>query len=185
MAINFKLGPVRDIAPDEDDMGRSWVGFSPTHSAQQIYEQNRSIWLLGPRAARERYATFSVDGTVCVVVEIDRIEEVPAKDPGKRSKSAVVGRVLQPGHPVHDELIGQPVDQHRNPVTYLEERSGAQQTCACGCGAAVAGHRVFMPGHDQRAVHERITRQWGNTLGFINWFDANHPAPPVVASSEG
>jgi translation initiation factor 1 (eIF-1/SUI1) len=41
----------------------------------------------------------------------------------------------------------------------------------CGCGGRVTGGRVFLPGHDQRAVHERIARQWGDTLGFIAWFD--------------
>lgn len=30
---------------------------------------------------------------------------------------------------------------------------------------------ALRPGHDQRAVHERIARQWGDTLGFIHWFD--------------
>lgn len=180
MAINLKLGPVRDVAPEQDDMGRSWVGFSPTHSAQQTYEQNRGIWLLGPRAARERYATFSFDGTVRVVVEVDQVETVPAKDPEKRSKSAVVGRVLEAGHPVHDALVGRTVDQHRNPVTYLIDPSSGPCTCACGCGAAVAGHRAFAPGHDQRAVHERIARQWGSTLGFIDWFDATYPAQPAA-----
>ena len=176
--INFKLGPVRAVVPVQDEMGRSWVGFSPTHSAQQVYEQNRGIWLLGPRAARERVATFSFEGTVQVVVEVDRVETVPAKDATKRTKSAIVGRVLDAGHPAHDALIGQAVDLHRNPVTYLPDPSGGPRTCGCGCGAAVAGHRTFVPGHDQRAVHERITRQWGSSLGFIDWFDAAYPADP-------
>jgi hypothetical protein len=40
----------------------------------------------------------------------------------------------------------------------------------------VSGNRSFLPGHDQRAVHERIARQWGGTLGFMDWFDATYPA---------
>ena len=36
-----------------------------------------------------------------------------------------------------------------------------------------AGRR-FIPGHDQRAVHERIERQWGDTMGFIRWFDETY-----------
>jgi len=24
-------------------------------------------------------------------------------------------------------------------------------------------------------VHERIARQWGGTVGFIEWFDATYP----------
>lgn len=178
MAINLKLGPVRDVHPDEDDMGRTWVGYEPTLSAQQVHDQNRGIWLLGPRAAREKHATYSFEGTIRAVVEIDHIESVSAKAAGKKDKSAVVGRVLTIGHPVHDALIGTSIDGHRNPVTYLDGPTGGARTCACGCGAPVAGHRVFAPGHDQRAVHERITRQWGSTLGFIDWFDATFPLDP-------
>lgn len=178
--LNFKLGPEREVAPEQDDMGRGWWGFSPTRSAQETYEQNRGVWLLGPRAARERHATFSFDGTVRVVVEVDRIETVPVKVGAGRPKSAIVGRVLQAGDPVHDALIGRPVDVHRNPVTYLDDPSDGPRSCACGCGTAVAGHRAFAPGHDQRAVHERISRQWGSTLGFIDWFDANYPAQPTT-----
>ncbi|MEJ5915941.1 hypothetical protein WDV86_16050, partial [Pseudokineococcus sp. 1T1Z-3] len=57
-------------------------------------------------------------------------------------------------------------------------------TCACGCGGEVAGHRAFLPGHDQRAIHERIARQWGNTLGFVDWFDATFPRSSDTVSSE-
>jgi hypothetical protein len=31
----------------------------------------------------------------------------------------------------------------------------------------VVGGRLFLPGHDQRAIPERIARRWGDTLGFI------------------
>jgi hypothetical protein len=48
--------------------------------------------------------------------------------------------------------------------------------CACGCGTAVAEGKNFVPGHDQRAVHERIARRWGDTLGFISWFDETYAA---------
>ncbi len=180
MTINFKLGPVREVLPAEDDMGRSWVGYEPGLSAQQVHDQNRGIWLLGPRANRESYATYSFDGTVRVVVEVDHVETVVAKAVDSRNKSAVVGRVLGPGDPVHDALLRSAVDAHRNPVTYLEGPSGGARSCACGCGAPVAGHRVFAPGHDQRAVHERITRQWGSTLRFIDWFDASFPPDAKV-----
>jgi hypothetical protein len=176
VAINFKLGPVTQIDPATDDMSREWIGWTHLHTAQQTYEQNRGVWVLGPRADRERLATFSSDGQIKLVVEIDRIESIPAKERVRRAKSAIVGRVLEPGDPRHDALIGQHVDTHRNPVTYIAEPTAGDPTCACGCGAPVPSHRSFLPGHDQRAVHERISRQWGSTLGFIDWFDATYPA---------
>jgi hypothetical protein len=30
------------------------------------------------------------------------------------------------------------------------------------------------PGHDQRGIHARIERQWGDALGFIRWFDETY-----------
>lgn len=82
MTINFKLKPVREVARDQDDMGRCWVGFAPTINAPELYEQNRGIWQLGPRVAQEPLATFSHDGTVRAVVELAGVETVPAKAPG-------------------------------------------------------------------------------------------------------
>lgn len=175
MTVNFKLGPVTAVDPAQDDMSRTWIGWSPLHLDQETYDQNRGLWLLGRRVEHEQYATFSAEGIVRVVVAIDHVETVPSKVAGARSKRAIMGRVLKAGDPIYDALIDQQVDGHRNPVTYLEDPIGGPRTCACGCGAAVLGSRAFLPGHDQRAVHDRITRQWGSTLAFINWFDATYP----------
>jgi hypothetical protein len=58
--LYFKLGPTRDVLPEEnDELDRSWIGYEPGHSEQTIYEQNRVRWRLGSRAAQERYAMFS------------------------------------------------------------------------------------------------------------------------------
>ena len=176
MTINFKLGPVAEIDPAVDGMSRTWIGWSHLQTDYETYEQNRGVWVLGPRAARERIATFSYDGVIKAVVSIDGLEVIPGKLPGERSKRAIVGRVLKVGDPVYDALHGQRVDHHRNPVTYLTDPDGGDPACACGCGASVSGNRSFLPGHDQRAVHERIARQWGSTLGFMDWFDATYPA---------
>lgn len=175
MAINFKLVPAFEVDPVEDDMGRRWAGWSNTHSAEANFENNRGLWRLGARAERERYATFSLDGRICLVASIDAIETIPAKDPHRRPKRALIGRVLPAGHPAHEGLIDQVVDSHRNPVSYLDDPTSSPSICACGCGGPIPGHRIFVPGHDQRAVHDRITRQWGNTLAFITWFDATYP----------
>lgn len=178
MALNLKLGLRRDLTAQEraaDPMSRTWIGWSDLLSPQEVYEQNRGIWFLGKRAANERYATFSYDAIVRLVVQIDHIETIPARVAGTRDKQAIVGRVLPEGYSVREALIGTAVDSHRNPVTYIEDPPDVARTCACGCGAPVTGVRVFLPGHDQRAVHERITRQWGSSLAFIEWFDATYP----------
>ncbi len=53
-----------------------------------------------------------------------------------------------------------------------------------GAGHVVGG-RVDLPGHDQRAVHDRITRQWGSTLGFIDWFDVSSMSTNITFVAPG
>ena len=154
-------------------MSRTWLGWSAEPTDHEVYEQNRGIWFLGRRAWAQRVATFSHHGVVVAVIAVEQIEEIPPLG-GERPKRAIVGRVLEAGDDEYDALIGQPVDGHRNPVTYP---SGGVRTCACGCGGVVAGNRVFFPGHDQRAIHDRIAQEWGTTLGFVEWFDQTYGDP--------
>lgn len=169
MVVNLKLSGVLTVDPNRDRWGRTWVGWSPDLSDDLVYEQNRGIWVLGQRAHTEKLATFSYAGAVVVVISLEAIEDVPPL-PGQRVKQAIRGRVLRVGDADYDALVGRPVDQHRNPVTYLEET----RRCGCGCGGEVTGNRVFRAGHDQRAVHSRIAQQWGTTLRFIDWFDRTY-----------
>lgn len=173
MAINFKLGDRRDQVATEDPMSRTWLGWSAELTDQEVYEQNRGIWFLGRRARSQRIATFSHSGAVVAVVAVEEIEEIPSLS-DERPKQAIVGRVLESGDADYDALIGQPVDGHRNPVTYP---SSGVRACACGCGGEVAGNRAFLPGHDQRAIHDRIAQEWGTTLGFVQWFDRTYGNP--------
>ena len=84
-------------------------------------------------------------------------------------------------HLLGDRPLSHPVDGHRNPVTYP---SAGVRTCACGCGVDVVGSRVFLPGHDQRAIHDRIAQEWGTTLEFVEWFDETYGNPRASAPSE-
>lgn len=154
-------------------MGRSWVGWSPELTDEEVYQQNRGVWILGRRAHRERVATFSHEGRIVAVVAIDDIEEV-APLQHQKPKQAIIGRVLKPGDADYDALIGQRADHHRNPVTYPPTEL---RTCGCGCGEEITSNKSFLPGHDQRAIHDRIAQEWGTTLGFIEWFDSTHGGP--------
>jgi hypothetical protein len=175
MTINFKLNPRAPLDRAKDDMSREWFGYDEKLSDQANYEQNRGIWFLGVQADRERYATFSFEGRVRIVVEIDHIETIPAKDPKERSRRAIVGRVLSAGDEAYDLMFDQEADHHRNPMTYDQD----WQLCACGCERKTK--RRFVSGHDQRAIHDRIARQWGNTVGFIKWFDAEYGEAPKAS----
>ncbi|MGI8537511.1 MAG: hypothetical protein ACR2K2_13730 [Mycobacteriales bacterium] len=108
-------------------------------------------------------------------IGIDRI--VPA---GRRR--AIEGRILAAGDPVYDAYVRKPtpVGRVRNPITYFEAPVGRRLCfCGCGCGEEVSlGY--FLPGHDQRAIHERIARV-GTVVDFLRWFDRNYPADSAAA----
>lgn len=169
MAINFKLSPRRDVE-DPSVWGRSWVGWDDDASEQVLFDLNRGVWNLGQRARREKYATFSVDGVVRLVAAVEDIVNIEMLDGGV--KQAVVGHPLDSSDPGAIMLLGRGVDSHRNPVTYIPDLvTSAPPTCACGCGETVPGGRQFLPGHDQKAIHDRIKKGWGTTVDFIDWFD--------------
>lgn len=53
-----------------------------------------------------------------------------------------------------------------------------QHKCKCGCGNLVTGPGLWLPGHDHKAVHQRIHRDHGSVAEFIDWYDATHKAKP-------
>lgn len=153
--------------PDQDELRRDRVGFSPTMSELALYDANHGCWKLGARAHRERYMIVTFEGIVRQAVEIKSIEPV-----ARTGRSVVHGDILHAGHPVHDKYVGKPspVQGVRNPVTYFEDHDvEVGQPCRCGCGGTVAGGD-FLPGHDQRAIHDRIN-QIGTVADFLDWFD--------------
>jgi hypothetical protein len=167
--LHFKLKPRWSVS--EDPMGRTWVGYDPNRTPEVLFEQNRGVWRLGPRADNERYALFSSmsDHTVKFIAEIEGFDRYGPE-------RAVVGRVLPQDHPLHERYVGMPApDRFRNPVTYVNAPDTPTPTCMCSCGARVETNRSFLSGHDQRAVHARITKRWGSTVGFIDWFDREFP----------
>ncbi|WP_344449738.1 hypothetical protein [Actinocorallia aurantiaca] len=154
---------MRPLKPWEDPLGRAYLGFAEEMTQEQIYEANRGCWVLGARADREQFALINYKGVIRQAIEIERI--VPAGN-----RRAMEGKILTAGHPVYDAYVGKPspVDAVRNPITYFESEH-ASRACGCGCGAEVKlGH--FLPGHDQKALHDRVARI-GTVHEFIHWFD--------------
>lgn len=160
--LHITLGPARPADVD-DALGRSMVGYDRNMSETELHEANRGCWVLGKQADRETYALFSFEGTVVQAMEIADV--VPAG-----SRRALVGRVLEAGHPVHDKFVSRAAPiRHRNPVGYFDDVAD-RRACSCGCGQELP-RGDFAPGHDQRAIHERI-RRVGTVKDFLAWFDA-------------
>lgn len=176
MTVRFRIQPYRQIDAAEDHLGRSSVGHFPRMSEQEAYESGRGAWKVGERATREPLVliTDSTD-TVLAVVQ-------PGKwtihDDGRRSFEA---EVLSEGE-IHDRYVGQPdptPHASRNPVGYTVLPEEIEMSaCFCGCGEETA--RDFAPGHDQRAIHDRIREHFnGSVKQFIQWIDSNPPASRV------
>lgn len=166
--LHITLGPKRDVDPAVDGLGRTTIGFDENMSKEDLYRANRGCWVLGSRADQEDYALISYGGTVRQAIKIDAI--VPTAG-GRR---AIEGQILAQGDPVYENYVSKksPVTGVRNPVTYFTPAVG-QRLCACGCDGTVE-KGAFLPGHDQRAIHARVSKV-GTVLDFINWFDDTFP----------
>lgn len=124
MPLNFRLKRRWEnlSAPDggtTDDCvwNRTWCGWDPNLSSEDVFEQNRGVWNLGDAASQEHIATMSFDGAIQIVAEISRIENVAMKAGGY--KQAVVGRVLGPGDPAYRRyFLMDFTAPGRNPVSY-------------------------------------------------------------------
>lgn len=173
--IRIKLGTYQPVDPAEDPLGRSFVGYWPRMSEDEAIEAGRGCWRLGARADQERFALITGGGQVLAAMSIERV--VSTSEPDRR---ALVGARLNPGHPVYDAYVGKPDPVEatsRNPIAYAHlpvEDEFLTRRCACGCGEETT--RDFAPGHDQRAIHERIRRHFGGrVVDFLAWIDEHGP----------
>ncbi|MGQ4619705.1 hypothetical protein [Nocardia sp. R7R-8] len=158
------------------------IGYFPRMTEQEAWTAGRGVWKANKeRLSREKFALIIGDGQVCAVGEITGIT-----DHGDRI--AVEGEVLPEGHPVRDAWIGRPdpvVNNSQNPVGYVtldEEAEFTERPCGCGCGAIST--RDDLPGHDVRAMQDRVRRMFaGSALEFIRWVDrmAGEHGLPVLA----
>jgi hypothetical protein len=169
--IHITLGGRIDMDPAEDPLRRMHRGWVQGMSDDDCYRSNRGRWVLGERADHERYALFSArhEGRKLVRMAIEIT--APAEDTGD-GRRALRGAILRPGHPVYDAYVGReaPVMTQRNPVAYIGSPLDGQMSCACGCGELIPLQRDFLPGHDQRAIHDRVAKA-GGVRKFMEWFD--------------
>jgi hypothetical protein len=162
--IIITLNDAVDRDPTKDALGRSLSGYKPGMTDAEMYEANRGCWVLGTRADREEHVLFSYRGTVVGALAFDAIEDVP-----ERGRRAFVGHPLKAGDPIYDAYVHKPTPvQQRNPIRYWDSPL-SYPTCRCGCGGQVTRGK-FLPGHDQRALHERVALL-GGVAEFLDWFD--------------
>ncbi len=170
--LQITLGAYGRAPKDEEDdefLPREHYGWYPGMSDEDIYTSARGRWVLNrARAEREKYAVVTADGIARQVIEINRWRTYH-----EQGRHAFSGQVLPPGHPVHDRYVGKPLaSASRNPIHYISDPDDPRGLCKCGCGRATNG--IWVTGHDQRAIHDRIRRDFGGDVAaFIDWYDEN------------
>jgi hypothetical protein len=120
-------------------------GDKPVASLGQraLFDRMAGDWVLSPeRAKRERFAYAVHDGKVVMAIEVLGV--------------AIAGQSASPSTDDRYRLVGKPL------------KIGHMGACRCGCGAETKS--LFLPGHDQRAIHSRIA-QVGSVAAFLDWFD--------------
>lgn len=166
--IQITLGRKKLTDPRTEWLQRSQIGWEEGLPEQQLFDIARGVWALGKKAWHERYAVVSGAGTVRQAIEIHQVL------PDNYGRYFFEGRILQPGDPVSDLYVGKdaPNGSQQNPITYFKSPFDCR-VCACNCGTPI-NRGDFLPGHDQRAIHERIA-QVGTVKDFITWFDTTWP----------
>jgi hypothetical protein len=69
-------------------------------------------------------------------------------------------------------------------VVRPEEQQFIQRACGCGCGEF--SDRDFLPGHDVRAMQQRVRTYFdGSPLKFLQWVDSQLTAESGAAGLGG
>lgn len=181
--LHITITAKKSVNPEIDGLGRPFVGYEEGMTQDEMYEANHGEWAIGARGQSQKYALFSFGRTVMQAVEIESLECTTQYEnvPGEHrdNRYTIHGKILGEGHPVFEKYVGKPtpVSIARNPVRYFDDPQfdgEAGQLCRCGCGETTTGGD-FVPGHDQRAIHERIARI-GTVAEFLDWMDIVRPA---------
>jgi hypothetical protein len=124
MVILIRLADPTLIAPGVESMGRSWYGYDPSSTDEDVWEQNRGRYRFKTQAIEaERFAVLAYDAVVVVVAAlVDGQNWEPFMDFEQGvEKKALIGTVLGPGDPAYDALHGQRVPRNRTPFEYLPD----------------------------------------------------------------
>jgi hypothetical protein len=177
MAIRLKLGGYETV--QGDPLGRAYIGCFPRMTEDEAWEAGRGVWKMNrEKASRQRFALIVGEGVVRAVAEITGYSEHTT---ATGVRGALEGQPLPAGHPVREAYLGQPdpvANGSQNPVGYCdlpEEQSYVMRPCACGCGDAT--DRDFLPGHDVRAIQQRVRDHFdGSPLKLIQFIDQHASA---------
>jgi hypothetical protein len=118
--LQIHLSGTPEYQPDENlaFLPRDFNGWTPRMTDHQVYTSARGWWRLSRvRAERERYAVVEAEGKCRMAIEITRWETHPGS-----GRHAFEGKILHPGHEIHDRYVGQPMRAaSQNPIHYFTD----------------------------------------------------------------
>jgi hypothetical protein len=143
-------------------------------SEDELFRAATEAWVMNPqRADKERYARIIADGKCVMALRLQGTElvwEAP-KASSRDNRYRLLGEILHAGDPVYDACVGEDFKGTRNPIRYCAEPFDLSP-CRCGCDEVTRSE--FLPGHDQRALHQCVAK-FGSVGKFLDWFDATYP----------
>ena len=95
--------------------GRTWKGYDPSVSMEDLCEVNSKHWRLGSKAREQDAVLFVYDGKVVAAMHIKGLKQ------GTDGRSSIIGNVAQPGDSLYERWLGQePPCENKtlNPVSY-------------------------------------------------------------------
>lgn len=95
--------------------GRTWKGYDPSVSMEDLCEVNSKHWRLGSKASEQDAVLFVYDGKVVAAMHIKGLKQ------GTDGRSSIIGNVAQPGDSLYERWLGQePPCENKtlNPVSY-------------------------------------------------------------------
>ncbi|WP_394276860.1 hypothetical protein [Luteococcus sp.] len=140
MAININLGPRQEVDSLDQPIPRTFTGFDARLGDDQLWNANRGAWELPEQAALESFATFSFDGAIRLVAELEGVENL---EQDGRAVQALLGRVLHAGDPVRDALVGRPIDQD-DEVSFIDTTEQDEMPPAERYAPSERKRRVFL-----------------------------------------
>lgn len=150
MAINISLPGRSEVDPANQPIPRTFVGFDPRLSDDMLWDANRGAYEIDEHTAQERFATFSHDGSIRMVAELEGVENVVEDG---RVRQALLGRILRAGDPVRDALVGRAVSPSLSEVALVD-----------------TSDLDAMPAHERYQERSRTRRVFLLTLDPQQWF---------------
>jgi hypothetical protein len=110
--LQIKIAARQSVNPEQDPMGRTWVGYTPGMSEEDAWEAGRGCWVMKASRAidEDEVQIVSGEGTILAVATMRGLIK-------HGNRLEIIGD-LQKGHERVGTVAGH-VSKSQNPISYL------------------------------------------------------------------